>query len=153
MLNRFYLQHQLLPSALMLFMLLQNRLLIVADQIVCQVRAEIVEASRIGGNLLDIVALIVDVDLLDPAFGLHRCLYHLEDSADIGDVFYQGFHLFDLGTVLIEEFVDFVHQIRPVFLHYHVLEIFKFYSFVFDFVQIFGSNIVLLHFRRQIVEV
>lgn len=146
-------EHELFPPALVLLVRFQDGGLVVADQIVGQIGAEVVEGGGVGSHPLDVVALVVDVDLLHPAFGLHRCLYHLEDSSDVGDVLYQRFYLLDLRTVLVEEFVHFVHQVWPVFLHYHVLEILEFYAFVLDFVQIFGRNIVLLHLRRQVIEV
>ncbi len=53
---------------------------------VCEIGDDLVEGSGIDGNLFYVYALVLHVCLIHPPFSLHRGLYHVESTSDVGDV-------------------------------------------------------------------
>lgn len=51
-----------------------------------EVGDELVECCCVGCCALNVDALVLHVGLVHPPLRLHRCLNHVEDASDVGDV-------------------------------------------------------------------
>lgn len=149
----FDLLYQLPPLTLIFWMLSQNFTLKMESQKEGKVSTKLIEGSNIECYFLNIVALIFDIDLLDPTLGFHRSLQDIEYCADIGYILDQGYYLFYLVAVAIEKFIDYSQNVRLIFANDDVLKILKFDAFVIYFMKIFRGNIVFLHFRGYILKI
>lgn len=141
------------PATLKAPLFPQDLLFEVFDHIKGQIGGYLIEDSRIDCHSLNIHAFVFNFTLFKPALGLHRGLDDFEGGSDVGDFFDDLFKFRHLTAVLIEYFVYFPQIIfRFVFFH-NLLKILKFDSFIFDFMQILGRNVIFLHFRRQLPKV
>lgn len=103
--------------------------------------------------MLNIVALRLHVNLLDPFLSPERSLDNRKHASNIWYVMYHGNNLLNLSAVLIEEFVDLLNEVKLVIVGYDALEVLKLYGFVLDLMQVLGSYIVFLHLGRECLKV
>ena len=121
--------------------------------VICQIGAELIERSGVDGNMLNVMALRLHVDLFHPFLGTEGGLDDGEHASDVRYVLDNRNDLLDLGAVLVEEFVDLLHQVKPVVIRHDALEVLEFYGLVLDFVEVFSSDVVLLHLGGKGIEV
>ena len=79
---------QQLPIAFVDGVLLDDSSFVVLEHIVGHVSAELIKSSSVGGDFFDVFALVLNVDVLFPAFGLHCYLYDLKGGAYVGHMLY-----------------------------------------------------------------
>lgn len=103
--------------------------------------------------MLDILTLRLHVNLLNPFLGPKGSLDNCKHASNIRYVLYHRNNLLDLSAVLIEKFVDLLNEVELVIVGYDALEVFKFYGFVLDLMQVLCGYVVFLHLRREGLEV
>lgn len=149
----FDLLYQLPPLTLIFWMLSQNFTLKMESQKESKVSTKLIEGSNIECYFLNIMALILDINLLDPTLSFHRSLQDIEYSADIGYILDEGYYLLYFVAVAIKKFIDYSQNVRFIFTNDDVLKILEFDAFVIYFMKIFRGNIIFLHFRGYILKI